>query len=215
MKRIINALPVLVATGGLIGIVVLIVWAVKSYFIYISEVPKEIGAALVAGTVTILVATLTITIGRYFERKRELDALYREKKTEIYDSFLRKFFSMSEAGGRSNDEPDPELVDFLREFTRTLILWSGPNVINAFLNWKDHLAKGRPDAKSIFLTEDLLTAIRLDLRHSNTGLNKGYFARIYLRESTLFLAAAANNPNVSLAEISELEKLLTNVADSA
>ncbi len=212
MKRLAKSLPMLFAIGFLAGVAAFLFWAVKSYFTYISAVPKELGAALVAGTVTVLVATLTVTIGRYFERKRELDALYREKKTEIYDAFLKKFFSVSETGGSSSDEPDPDLVDFLREFTRTLILWSGPNVINAFLNWKDHLAKGSPDAKSIFLTEDLLTAIRLDLRHSNTGLNKGYFARIYLRESALFLAVAAKNPNVSLAEISELEKSFAKAA---
>lgn len=215
MKRFAKALAPILVIGLLIGAIAFVIWAIASYFSYISTAPKEIASTLVAGTVTILVATLTVTIGRYFERKRELDALYRDKKIEIYDAFLKKFFEMTGSDSHTSiSDPDPNLVAFLREFTRTLILWSGPNVINAFLAWKDHLAKGTPDAKTIFLTENLLTAIRSDLRHSNSGLTKGFFARIYLRESALFLAASANNPNITLAEISALEKSLSKATDS-
>lgn len=62
-----------------------------SFFSYISAIPKEIGAALIAGTATVIVATLTVVVAKYFERKRELDALHREKKTEIYNEFLQGF----------------------------------------------------------------------------------------------------------------------------
>jgi hypothetical protein len=99
----------------------------------------------------------------------------------------------------------------LREFTRKLILWSGPEAIEAFVTWKDQLAKGTPDAKSIFLTEDFLLAIRKDLRHTNRGLRRGFFAKLFLQEGALFLAMAEQNPNVTLAELAAAEHRLRSM----
>lgn len=189
------------------GVATLVGWALYEFFQYLSAVPKELGAALVAATATVLVATITVMVGRYYERKKELDTLYREKKTEIYDEFLKEFFSLFWSAEKG--EPEKDLVPFLREFTRKLVLWSGPEVIEAFVAWKDHLAKGTPDAQSIFITEAFLLAIRRDLRHSNKGLRKGFYARLFLREGNLLLAMAAKNPNVTLAALAEAEKILT------
>lgn len=206
MTRVVKVLSIIGVLALLVGVVALAVWGVRSFFTYVSAVPKEIGAALIAGAVTILVATATVTIGRYFERRRELDALYRDKKTEIYDEFLKEFFNLFFSSGEKPDsQAEKNLVPFLREFTRKLILWSGPEVIEAFVAWKDHLARGTPDAKSIFLTEGFLLAIRKDLRHTNSGLRKGFFARLFLREGSLFLAMAEKNPNVTLAELTDAE----------
>jgi hypothetical protein len=184
---------------------------IRTFFAYIRVVPKEIGASLVAGAATILVATLTVVIGRYFERKKELDALYRERKTEIYDEFLKKFFEIfhSKAEAQPTATPD-DLVPFLRKFMRKLILWSGPEVIEAFVKWKDHLAKGVPDADSIFLTESFLLSIRKDLRHSNRGIRKGFFAKLFLSGGALFLTLAERNPKITLAEVAEIEKSVKN-----
>lgn len=191
------------------GLAALIGWVVYSFFQYLNSVPKELGAALVAAAATILVATVTVMVGRYYERQKELDALFREKKTEIYDDFLKEFFTLFWSAGETDTaETERDLVPFLREFTRKLMLWSGPEVIEAFVAWKDHLAKGTPDAKSIFLTEAFLLAIRRDLRHSNKGLRKGFFARLFLREGELFLAMAAKNPDVTLATLNEAENAL-------
>ncbi len=76
-------------------------------------------------------------IGRYYERRKELDALYRDKKTEIYDEFLKEFFGLFFSAGEAKSETtEKDLVPFLREFTRKLVLWSGPEVIEAFVAWK-------------------------------------------------------------------------------
>jgi len=200
-------ISILAALLGLIG------WIVYAFFQYLSVVPKELGAALIAAAATILVATATVMIGRYYERKRELDALFRDKKTEIYDEFLQRFFGLFFNAGEP-EAPDigGDLVPFLREFTRKLILWSGPEVIEAFVTWKNHLANGTPDAKSIFLTEAFLLAIRKDLRHSNAGIRKGFYAHLFLRESGLFLSMAEKNSNVTLAEVAAMESLIKGQA---
>lgn len=208
MTRLSKVLSMIFALASVAGVVALAAWAIRAFLSYVSAVPKELAAALVAGTVTIFVATATVMIARYFERKKELDALYRDKKTEIYDQFLKEFFGIFFSSGEKEGEPEKDLVPFLREFTQKLILWSGPEVIEAFVAWKDHLAKGAPDADSIFLTERFLFAIRKDLRHTNVGLRRGFFARLFLKEGTLFLEMAAKNPKLTLAELSAMENLI-------
>jgi hypothetical protein len=186
---------------------------IVAFFGYISVIPKEIAAALIAGTATVLVATLTVVVAKYFERKRELDALHREKKTEIYDEFLKGFFDTYFSGAEDSPTQSPEdLVRFMREFMRKLLLWSGPEPIAAFVRWKDHLSKGKPDAQSLFLTEQFILAIRKDLRHSNEGIAKGFFAKLVLKNSELFLAMAEKNPNISFDDLAEIEKKLLEAA---
>ena len=190
------------------GIGWLLFWVVQTFAGYVSTIPKELGAPIIAAVATVLVATLTVVVGKYFERKRELDALYREKKTEVYDEFLKKFFDVYFSAGENTGDHD--LVPFFRDFSRKLVLWAGPGVIEAFVAWKDHLAKGTPDAKSIFLTEDFLLAVRRDLRHTNKGIRRGLFARMFLKNSELFLLMAAKNPDMKLEELAALEEILAS-----
>lgn len=182
-------------------------WLVYGFIQYIKAVPKELGPPLVAGATTILVATVTVMVGRYYERRKELDALYRDKKTEIYDEFLKEFFGFFfDSGAKGAQATSKDLVPFLQEFIRKLVLWSGPEVIESFVAWKEHLARGEPDARSIFLTEALLRAIRADLRHSNRGLRRGFFARLFLKEGDLFLEQADKDPHLTLAALAIIER---------
>lgn len=95
------------------------------------------------------------------------------------------------------------------------MLWSGPEVIEAFGKWKEHLAKGTPDAQSIFLTEQFLLAIRKDLRHPGRGLQRGFFAKLFLKNGNLFVAMAAKNPNVTLQELAYMEQLVDAMQSKA
>jgi hypothetical protein len=69
-------------------------------------------------------------------------------------------------------------------------------------------AKGTPDAHTIFFTEEFLLSIRKDLRHNNSGIPRGFFAKLFLREAALFLSLAEENPDITLAEVAEVEKSL-------
>lgn len=209
MQRLKQILGMVFALAVLVGGAAFIVYVVKAFFAYVSGVPKELGAALVAGASTVLVATITIMVGRYFERRKELDALHREKKTEIYNEFLKVFFRVWFAGGKvAEGEVEPDLVQLFRDFSVKLVLWSGPDALEAFARWKEKMADGHLDAEGVFETERFLNAIRADLRHSNSGIRRGWFARLFLQQSGLFLAMAAKNPKVTLAELAAAEKLL-------
>src|SRR5258706_16168497 len=98
MKRIVKLLSIVTGIVMVVGAGALIVVVVRAVLGYINSDPKETAAALIIGMATVLGATLTVTLGRYFERKRELNALYRDKKTEIYDEFLKKLFKQYRGG---------------------------------------------------------------------------------------------------------------------
>jgi hypothetical protein len=209
MQRLKQTLGIILALAVVVGVAAFAVYVVKAFFAYVSGVPKELGTALVAGASTVLVATVTIMVGRYFERKKELDALHREKKTEIYDEFLKVFFRVWFSGGQAAEgEAEPDLVALFRDFSVKLVLWSGPEALEAFARWKETMAEGHLNADGVFETERFLNAIRADLRHSNSGVRRGWFARLFLQESGLFLAMATKNPKVTLAEVAAAEKLI-------
>jgi hypothetical protein len=148
-------------------------------------------------------------LGRYYERKREIEAHFREKKIEIYDDFLKELFSVFHSVGEEEGEVESDgLVDFLREWQRTLVLWGGRDVLKAYFAWMSHLKKQRPDAQTIFLMDEFFRALRSDIDQSSSGLEKGSFAHLILRDSDVFLESAKQNPNLTFDEFSEIEKRL-------
>lgn len=182
----------------------LLIWVIQSIWHQFVALDPNLRVSLLTAVTTVLVATLTVVLGRYFERKKEVESHYRQKKTEIYDSFLKEFFKLF-----NNDaDENVDLVPFLREWQRQMVLWGGAEVLVTFLKWRQHLAKGVPDAQSMFMTDDFFKAIRRDLGLSNNGLERGVFARLILRNPDLFFLMAKTNPNVTLDELAEKEKEL-------
>jgi len=146
-------------------------------------------------------------LGRYFERKKELDALYRDKKVEIYDEFLKEFFNAFQNPSKDKaptDTNDP-LVKYFKEWQRKLLLWAGPEVIESYSQWMSALRTKPVNAESFFMTERLLLAIRKDLGHSNKGIQRGIFARLVMKNADLFLSMSKTNPNIALGELIAIE----------
>lgn len=59
-----------------------------------SGLNPTVAVSLITTSATIIVAVFTIMAGRYFERKKEREALYRDKKTAIYEDFLVVLFKL-------------------------------------------------------------------------------------------------------------------------
>ena len=71
-----------------------------------------------------------------------------------------------------------EMVDFMRGFTRKLILWAGPDAVKAYSEFHKASANhgGKKDADPIPMMaklEDFFLALREDLGHSNKGIQTG------------------------------------------
>lgn len=165
----------------------------------------KVSVAILTASTTVIVATIAVVLGKYIERKMGVEAHYREKKTEIYDEFLYEFFKIFHT---DDDAENPELVDFLREWQRKMILWGGQEVLSKYITWMGHLRKGIPDAKSMFMMEDFFFEIRKDLGHKNNKLEQGTFIHLILQNPELFMAMAKENPDFTLTELAEVESAL-------
>jgi len=191
----------------IIGIIIYIIYWLGSNIVEQFKLldPKTAIAILTAAT-TIFASTIAVVLGKYYERQKEIEAHYREKKILIYDEFLKEFFNLMELGNK--DEGQDKFVNFLREWQRKMILWGGQDVLSQYLKWMTHLKTNEPDAKTMYITEDFFREIRKDLGHKSNKLDKGSFIYLLLQNTELFFTMSKENPNITLAEIAKVEEAL-------
>ncbi|AIT09151.1 hypothetical protein LO80_03650 [Candidatus Francisella endociliophora] len=183
-------------------------WIISTVWGQFKLLDPKVSISLLTGATTVIAATLAVVLGKYFERKRDIEAHYREKKIQIYDEFLCEFFKLfnSEYG----NEESQGLVSFLREWQRKMILWGGQDVLSKYIAWKEHMQKNKPNAKTMFMMEEFFLEIRKDLGHKNNKLVKGTFIYLILQNAELFLRMAKDNPDLTLEELVQKEKCLAN-----
>lgn len=174
-----------------------------------SKLKLEIAVAIVAATTTVLVSVLTVVLGKYFERQREVEAHFRDRKLALYEQFLDQFFRLfQEQDQQAKPDDANTLTQFLKEWQKRIVLRGSPGVLKAYFNWKNHVTKEVPDADSLFLMDEFFRELRADVGQSSRGLRKGAFSNLILRQAPLFLHMAKKNPKLRLTELAEVEKKL-------
>lgn len=207
IKKSASILLALAVVGALIwGIY----WIIASIWDALVSVDTKLAVGIVAAFTTVLGATLTVTIGKYLERKQAVEAHFRERKVEIYDEFLGEFFKLFEG---QNNVDNSTLVSFFQEWNRKVIVWGGSEVLRSYIKWMSHLRSNEPNAESMFLMGDFVLAVRKDLGLSNKGIDRKTFASLILKNSDLFLEMAIKNPRVTLAELA-IEEQRLGLSDS-
>lgn len=187
----------------------LVYWVVSQVWGQFKLIDPKLSVGILTASTTVIVATLSVVLGKYMERKKDIESHYREKKIQIYDEFLSEFFKLF----YSDDVQDPSddnwaLVGFLREWQRKMILWGGQDVLFKYIEWRKHLNNNTPDAKTMFLMEDFFKAMRADIGHKNTKLQKGSFFHLILQDADLFLKLAESKPDITFEEVEEIKKSL-------
>ncbi len=207
MKRIIQILSTLLVIVFVCGIIWLLYKALTLLYNALSSLDSDVSVAIIVGSATVLASTLAVVISRYFQAKREQDIAHRDKKIELYDEFLIKLFEIFQGDEKNKSNPD-DLVPFLREIQRKLILWSGPKTIKAYAAWHKVLTTGPARAEQMIKMIDFFLALRKDLGHSNSGIERSHMVRFLIRNSELFMQEYKKNPNVTFDEMSKLEEKL-------
>lgn len=193
--------------AGLIGVLAL---CLGSYYLIVEVwaqfklLDPQVSVAIFTTSTTVMVATLTIVISKQMERKKDIEAHYRERKIEIYDEFLAELYKIFNSENISEDEDG--FANFLREWQRKMILWGGQEVLLKYLKWIKNIQRGNIDVQAMFLMEDFFKEIRKDLGHKNNKLEKGTFVHLILQNSELFLTLAKDNPNITFKEIAKIEE---------
>jgi multidrug transporter EmrE-like cation transporter len=172
----------------LILLIILIgVWfLIKFLWETFSNLHQEVAVAIIAGAATVLVSVFSIILGKYYERKREIDLELREKKIPMYEEFVNYFFRILLTDKINKPISQKDILEFYGKFTQKLMVWGSDEVIKKWSNYRRHSVENINDdtcsPRSMFLFEDLLFAIRKDMGHKNKDVHKGELLGLFVND---------------------------------
>lgn len=152
-----------------------------------SDLQKEVAAALIAAVATVFVSVVSVTLGKYYERKRLIEQELRGKKIPIYEQFIDFIFQlmMSEKiNGKQMSEK--EMQSFFSRFTQILMVWGSDEVVKRWSSYRTLLAKGGATTESMFELEKLFLAIRRDTGHKNKDISRGDLLGLFVNDIDKF-----------------------------
>jgi len=116
----------LVSLCLVLGLCAAVIWFV---FTQIRSLDSEVAAAVITASATVVVSVIVVVLGRYFEKKRELEAQAREKKIPLYEEFIDFWFRVLYAK-KMGEEPPPEkeMLRAMVDFTRRSTVWTSDSV---------------------------------------------------------------------------------------
>lgn len=175
-------LSIIVVAGLCIAVWYIAVTLWKVFF----GLQKEVAAALVAASATILVSVFSVTGAKYYERKRTIEQELRQRKIPIYEDFIKFLFRLIGAeklGCKPMNEK--EMQEFFIEFTQKLMIWGSDEVVVKWSKYRRTLIKHsgeQVDFNDMFELENLLLAIRKDTGHKNKNLKKGDLLGLFIND---------------------------------
>lgn len=154
------------------------------------SLPPEVSTTIIAGVFTVLVSVLSLTIGKYLERKRVIENEIRQQKIPIYEDFIK--FSFDIFMSQKKDQPkktEKEMTKYFNDFTYQLIIWGSDDVITTWSDFKQDSIKDaklkkedRNSIKTMYGFEKVLLAIRKDTGHNNKGFTQGSLLRLFIND---------------------------------
>ena len=178
----------------LFGFVLLgfIVWGVyyllRLYWVSVTSLQSDIGSAIVAASATVIVSVSAIVGGKYFERRQQIEQQQRERKIEIYEEFMEKWFAyileLKKKPTKNFAESD-EFVQFFSKFTRKLILWGSNGVVKEYSTFRQVSSQPVKEGSLELLIqfEKVLLEMRKDLGHgATTTIKKGELLSLFIND---------------------------------
>ena len=162
--------------------------AIIGLVLAVVRIEPPVAAAIVAGSATVLGSTLSLTLGRYFERLRELEERSREKKSKFYEDFMNFWLTTLFADGLGKPKPTTQhIVRAFSEWTATLTFWAPDEVVRTWTRFRLSSAdlegtKGEERTEMLFRFEQVLFAMRRDSGYPGTALSRGDLLRLWVND---------------------------------
>ena len=137
---------------------------------------------VVAAFFAFLAAVTATLLTQYFIKRREEKNAHREKKIEIYSSFIQvtsRAISGEHKDTSIKKPTDKELADFMFKFKSEILLWGSPGVIKEMLNFQNASQRG---LEPLITANNLYKEFRKDIGLSNSGLNNCELIKIGLTD---------------------------------
>lgn len=98
---------------------------------------RQIVAGIIAAVATVLVGVVTVVVGKLLEKRLQITYQHRVRKIQFYEKFLEKWFEFlkkQKSKGTQGKQFQKEVLDFMAETSRNLILWADARVISSYVN---------------------------------------------------------------------------------
>ena len=180
MRTRLLQLIVWIAAAALAG---LVTWA------FIEAVRAE--PAVVGSVATAVVGLFGVLWQQQRSEEARLREAHRTRMTPVYDDLLKMFLDNLGSGSGMNSEAE----DFMKDLKgRQLLLGASTEMIRAFNDWQRSTVAAQADddaMTAIFAWEELLRAIRRDLGHNDSGLQRGELLRVFVADFDEHMAATS------------------------
>ena len=193
-----------------LGLAVIVALGIGAWFLFDwlwTDVLPELNTNVLASLGVGIVATITALWVKRIEHKHAIDAQFRSQKAELYLEFRQALDNIS-------DRPQDELVEQLKEMRAKLLLWGGPSTVKDY----EELVAALKGFGEISTVKQLVGAarsmgkfylsMRKDLGLSNRELTAEDLGLSIVRHPQLILQAVKENPDMTLDQLSKLEKEL-------
>lgn len=170
----------------LVGFVIVCYFLLKLIFSAFSTLQKEVAAAIIVASATVLISVLSLIISKWWGGITEIRQEHRNKKIPIYKEFLQFWFAV--LGGQkagSQQVTEEEIIKFMSNFTSKLIFWGSDEFIRDFSNFRRRFAninRNDPSIDIMFELEKLIYTIRKDTGHKNRNLKKGDILALFIND---------------------------------
>ena len=180
-KLFFMALGILITSG----FILLLYNGIKFIWSTLSAANPSLAVGSIAAGATVFVSLASVLISKRLEQNALIKNQHREKKIPIYEELLGFLFRVARAAKDGKNMPtEDEIADFMFPFLQKLIIWGSDDVVLAFVKFRD---PARQPSNILFAVEDIWSAIRKDLGHSNKGISKGMLLRLIINDIDKYL----------------------------
>lgn len=167
----------LAVTLILLGLVIWITWRA---FTFLSS---QVAATVIVGLITGSASVFAVIKAKQAEHRRDIENELRKQKAPIYEEFSSFLFKILMSSQTANPVSQEEMLQFVVNFNRRLIVWGADSVIKEWSVFKSlHEVGNSPPAMTLIAIERILYAIRADMGHKNKGLGQGDLLAIFIND---------------------------------
>lgn len=149
----------------------------------LNSMPSDLGKTLIASSVTILVAVITLVAGKILEQRIRIREEIRSKKIPVYEKLIQTYFKLFYAPKTGATAPnEAELVSAFADFAQNMIVWGSCDVIRAWNDFRTTQFDKEDMQKNLNKLEGFFKAIRKDIGNDVRCLSKGDLVRMFVND---------------------------------
>ena len=181
-KRIGSTVFALAVVLSFLGVVAWLTW--KTFALLSSQV----AATVIVGILTASASVFAVLKAKQAEHRRDIENELRKQKAPIYEDFASFLFKVLMSAKTEKNMSEEEMLQFIVDFNRRLIVWGSDSVIKEWSLFKGlHEVGNSPPEMTLIAIERILYAIRADMGHKNKGLGQGDLLAIFINDVSSYL----------------------------